>query len=364
MKKTLKAFAVTAAFLAAGACAFAETSVNAYNKISSGIVNITSPKDGDTTTKFDGIKNKSHVELTSDRVDGLIEITTSLTAGSYSGTSIAGVTITDSTGYFGLTQSVSDYYIEFRPIDLVTIGFHDGIPTAGAYLPYYDDSLSAGNMGSDLVLCLRPIEGLRISGGVDLPLKVFTADSYKDSNVVDANFGIDYAYNDFGAFGVAVRNVAAKTTDSNGNKVWDGTLGVYASLTEFADKGLSFVNVGFALNADNDVGVDGNILSVGSCYTNGALTVALDFVTNFEAEGDKDLYFALCPTYGLTDAITLGFGFSTLASYAEDSNASLNFYPFVDYVIGNNKFEAGVNVAITTNTETSVSIPVYWKYTF
>lgn len=342
MKKMVKVLVASAAMLVLGASVFADVEIDAYNKLSSGIVNITT---GDNaSTEFAGIKNKAHVELLSDKVDALVEGTLSFS-------------LKDNYGAFGL--EFSDWYIEFRPIEFLTFGFHDAVHVAGDYLPVWDDNLSAGNFGSEVfALVVRPIAGLRIGAALDNP-----AEFGREGVTPAINFGADYAYNDFGSLGVAVRNVAGKDGDN-----WDGTVGIYASLTKLADNGLDFVNLGFAINADDDIGVDGNILSLGASYTNGAFNVLLDFVTNFEADanGNKDVYLALGPSYGITDAITAGLNASVVGSYAANSEANLDFNPYVDYVIGNSKFEVGVDIAIATGDagSTTISFPVYWKYTF
>lgn len=355
MKKMVKALVAGAAMLVLGASVFADVEIDAYNKLSSGIVNITTGDNG--STKFAGIKNEAHVELLSDKVDALVEGTLSFSLADAIHSSGENIGKTYKYGNFGL--EVSDWYIEFRPIELLTIGFHDAVHIAGDYLPVWDDNLSAGNFGSEvLALVVRPIAGLRIGAALDNPA------TFGRDNVTPAiNFGVDYAYNDFGALGVAVRNVAGKDGDN-----WDGTVGVYASLTKLADNGLDFVNLGFAHNADDDIGVDGNILSLGTSYTNGAFNVLLDFVTNFEADesGNNDIYLALNPSYGITKALTAGLVGSVVGSYAENSEATIDINPYVDYVIGNSKIEVGLDFAIETGDagKTTISFPVYWKYTF
>ncbi len=354
MKKMVKALVAGAAMLVMGASVFAEVEIDAYNKLSSSIVNIETGDNGGTS--FAGIKNKAHVELLSDRVDALIEGT--LTFGLEDATRVVNLQPQSyKYGNFGL--EVTDWYIEFRPIDFLTFGFHDAVHVAGDYLPVWDDNLSAGNFGSDvLALVVRPIAGLRIGAALDNPAE------FGHDNVTPAiNLGVDYAYNDFGSLGVAVRNVAGKDGDN-----WGGTVGVFASFTKLADNGLDFVNLGFAYNADDDIGVDGTLLSLGTSYTNGAFNLLLDFVTNFEADanGNNDVYLALGPSYGITDAITAGLNASVVGSYAANSEATIDVNPYVDYVIGNSKIEVGLDFAITTGDagSTTISFPVYWKYYF
>ncbi len=346
MKKTLKAFAVTAAFLAAGACAFAETSVNAYNKLSSDLVKIDMTEDG-TTTSFPGVKNRIYAEVLSDRVDAMVKGDLIF--------SIEDAVNSDlkEYNYLKMDLELADWYVEVRPIDMLTIGLHDGITTPGSYLPVYDDNLSSGNMGSDFSLCLRPIKGLRIAGSLDLE-----ADFGKEGSTPAFNFGADYVLDDIGSFGVIVRDVAATEDDK-----WDGTLGVYAGLSCLKDVGFDFVNVGFALNAAADTGVGGNLLSIGYSYSNKSFNLSGDFVTNFEAK-DIDVYLALCPNYKINSNFRTGLSFAVVGSYVENSAAILDFYPYVDYVNGSHKIETGVRFNVNTSGETVISFPTYWKYTF
>lgn len=347
MKKMVKALVASTAMFAMGASVFAQVEIDAYNKIESNIVNITIPADSSAKTDFAGITDTAHVELKSAKVDALIEAKT-------------GFGIKESLekyNYGLLAIEVSDYYVEFRPIELLTIGFHNGVHVAGDYLPILDDRVSAGNFGSSLLsLVVRPVTGLRIGAALE-DMATFGLDNVKPG----LNFGADYQYGDLGSLGFAVRNVLA--SDNNG---WKGTFGVYAQFAKLANKGLDYVNLGFASNDAGVKDIKGNILSLGSSYTNGDFNVLLDFVTNFEADkaGEKDVYLAVKPNYGITDDISVALKFSVVGSYAENSSADIVINPSVAYSLGNSAFEAGVKVELETKGSTTISFPVSWKYSF
>lgn len=354
MKKMVKALVASTAMFAMGASVFAQVEIDAYNKIESNIVNITIPADSSAKTDFAGITDTAHVELKSAKVDALIEAKTDF--GIKESTRLVNL-VPEQYNYGLLSIAVSDYYVEFRPIELLTIGFHNGVHVAGDYLPIWDDRVSAGNFGSSLLsLVVRPVTGLRIGAALE-DMAAFGLDNVKPG----LNFGADYQYGDLGSLGFAVRNVLA--SDDNG---WKGTVGVYAQFAKLANKGLDYVNLGFALNDAGVKDIKGNILSLGSSYTNGDFNVLLDFVTNFEADkaGEKDVYLAVKPNYGITDDISVALKFSVVGSYAENSSADIVINPSVAYALGNSAFEAGVNVELETKGATKISFPVSWKYSF
>ncbi len=352
MKKMVKALVASTAMFAMGASVFAQVEIDAYNKIESNIVNITIPADSSAETDFAGITDKAHVELKSAKVDALIETKTSF--------SIDQNLVPETYNYGSLSIEVSDYYVEFRPIELLTIGFHDGVHVAGDYLPIWDDRVSAGNFGSSLLsLVVRPVTGLRIGAALDGDPAEFGKKNVKPA----LNFGADYQYSDLGSLGFAVRDVL--NADDNG---WKGTFGVYAQFAKLANKGLDYVNIGFAYNDKAGVkdAIKGNILSLGSSYTNGDFNVLLDFATNFEADkaGEKDIYLAVKPNYGITDDVSVALNLGVVGSYADNSSANIVINPSVSYSLGNSAFDAGVNVELETEGATKISFPVSWKYSF
>lgn len=334
-----KIFAIVcAAFVASTAFAIDGVKVSYKNKLSSDIVNITTGDDGETS--FAGIKDKSSVDFKSEKVDAGITVI---------------VSAEKSGDKFVQSTSVDDWFIEFRPINILTLGISDLIYTNGSYLPIKDDNIANGNLGSDYVMVLRPISGLRIAAGIDNP--VILAENSK----LDLNFGVDYTADIF-SLGATFRNVAN-----------DFGFGAYASFAGL--KSFEFTT-GYTYNAEDtfcDVG--GNIFNLGISFGKDALSVAADLVTNFgadeEALASLDLYTGLSVGYDITDS----FGASATVTYKTEFDENIvsnviSVEPDVTFAINkNNEIGAGVNftfetkgVKDSTNTTTSISFPVYWKF--
>lgn len=366
-----KIFAIVGAALVASAV-FADVSVEYTNKLSSDIVNITSTKvgdgDPDTDTSFAGITNKSSVDFKSDKVDAGITVIVFGNTEKYT---------KDGNEKTAWLQSweFDDYYVEFRPINILTLGFSDTIYTPGSYLPVADDNVANGNIGSDYVVVLRPIQGLRIAGGLDNEAHLFNGNIKPD-----LNFGADYT-SDIFSLGAAFRNVAGGS-DNFGFGVYGGfygidglalTLGYSYKNDVFAGDDVSEFNI---LSDYLGLGVSGNLLSLGVSFGKDAFSAAADFVTNFgDDENDLDLYIGANVGYQITEA----FGASATFTYKTIfDNESLGFIitiePDVTFAINdNNEIGVGVNFGIgkfgekeektSQTTLTNVSFPVYWKYT-
>lgn len=323
MKKFL-ATILTAAILTASVCA--EVTFSAYNKLSSEVVGITL---GDNpATSFAGFQNKASASFLSDKVDAGITASCFLNS--------------DDTAFGLLGYKLNDWYIEFRPFSILTVGFHDTINTPGSYLPIEDDNLSAGNLGSDLVLVLRPITGLRIAAGADF-------NSYFNSDAVKPylNFGVDYAYSDIGAVGVTFRNVLNSFE-----------CGAFVSFKKV--DGLT-VNLGYSYNNAGIESVAGNLLSLGLSYEKGAFGLYSDVVTNFKGAG-ADLYAGLCGSYSVTDKVSLSLTGTVVTGFDEGDDSVYLIEPDFAYTTGAHKFSAGVKTVIADTC--TISFPVYWKYTF
>ncbi len=333
MKKTLLAFAV----MAVATLGFAdEAEVSFYNKVSSDIVSVSIPKEGDTSGDFAGIKDKVKAEFTSEKVDAAVELSFSFNTKTNTDDSVYA-------GLFGL--SVDDYYVEFRPVDIFTVGWHDTISTDGSYLPIEDGNLSNGNLGSDFVGVLRPIKDFRIAAGVDFDS--FFGKKDDDSNKgPNLNFGADYTTEAF-SVGAALRN-----------PINNLGFGVYGSLSAVENL---WADAGFSYN-DSFKEVSGNILSLGATYDVGICSLAFDFATNFGNEDSaEDLYVGLSAGFGVTDALTLTATTQAQFDFNTSDSQDILVEGAAEYVVGKNTFSAAVDVEFTA-TATTVSFPVYWKY--
>lgn len=334
-----KLFAVVAAAAVAGS-AFADVELSFSNEVSSDIVNVTIPKDGDSSASFAGITETASVEVTSDRVDAGLEVSFSFNVNDDDA-------LADSKGNSKWANlagyEIDDYYIEFRPVDILTLGFHDSIFTPGSYLPVEDDNLGNGNLGSDFVLCLRPIEGLRATAGIDF-VSYF---GHEDFDAAKLNFGIDYTTDAFSA-GAALRDV-----------INNFGFGVFGALT--AVDGLN-LTAGFAYN-DEFADVAGNLLSVGASYDiTDSLSAALDFVTNFGDDGN-DMYVGASCAFGATDALELSLAGTFKNDFDADDSSVISVEPGVTYTVGNHEFGFAVSLEFA-NDETALAFPISWTYSF
>jgi len=311
------------AALAFGGIAFSqEANVSFENKISSDVVNISEGK-----TEFAGIKEQVTAEIETERVDTGVSFITSLEK--------------DNNDNFGLTDYELDKaYVEFRPIDILSLDFNRKVFTEGSYLPIADDNVGNGNLTSDFSVVLRPIENLSVAAGIRLPSVFADAD-----NKIDLDAGVDYK-NDLFSVGATIRSPV--------NNLGFGVFGSLKLIENLA------VNLGFAYN-DDFCDVAGNLITLGATYEIGIFAIGFDFVTNFGKDGN-DLYTALCVEAGVTDSLIVEAQ-ATLNMDFEDTSATETIAELgTAYVTGNHKLRAGVAVDITDTV--GFSFPVYYKYSF
>ena len=330
-----KKLVITAALCAFTAAVSFAQEVTFENKLSSGLVNI-NISDGNTETSFAGIKNEAAAEYSSDKLDMGVTLITEITQD-------------DKSLAIGSDAFVDDYFIEFRPVDFVGIGFHKGYNVAGSYLPCLEKEIDASNFGSDLGVFIYPIEGLVISGGVD-----FISYLGKENVNPLVNFGAEYTLGEMLAFGAAFRNIASD----------ERTIGAYASYTGI--EGLT-VNAGFTFNgAIEDFNIAGNLINAAVMFNKGSLGIYADAV--FAAGGDADeaneLYTAANINYFINDALFAGLYGCFTNDFDNNDSWCIGVSPSVGYMINeHNTVGASVYVNIMKSMK-SISLPVYWKYTF
>ena len=178
MKKIVIAAFAALAFIGS---AFAEVKLSFYNKVyeedviwtkgsedkSGGILTAAGLPGKDAKTDFPALKERMFAEVKSDQVDAMVKGT--LAIDDYD------------EKHFGFDGKVDDWYIEFRPVEILTLALHDNVSSEGSYLPIYDDNLQGGNIGSDgFTTVLRPNafnKALRIA--VTVP---FEFDGYNDTD--------------------------------------------------------------------------------------------------------------------------------------------------------------------------------------
>jgi len=327
--------------IAGALCAFTAAlsfaqEVTFENKLSSEIVNI-NISDDDTETSFAGFENETSAEYSSDNLDFGLTLKFNLAQEEDDSISI------------GSEDFIDDYFIEFRPIDLLGIGFHRGYSVAGSYLPCLDGEIEAANIGSDFGLFVRPIEGLVISGGVD-----FISYLGKDDTKPLVNFGAEYTVGEMLAFGAAFRNIASD----------DRTIGAYASFTGV--EGLT-LNAGYTYQgAIEDFNISGNLINAAVMFNKDALEIFADAV--FAVGGDEDdsneLYTAADVSYQITDALSAGLYGCFTNDFDNDDSWCIGINPKTSYMINeHNTVGGGVSVNIMKEAK-NISFPVFWKYVF
>ena len=331
-------------FTFAGALSAQEVSFT--NKVSSDLVGIEISEDG-SSAEFAGIKNNTKFEYSSDKLDAGFEMTFWAFSGKDAGDN-AYFAIAAEDGVLGIEGwCLDDYWAEYRPVELLGIGLHRSYLVSGSYLPVEDKEIDAGNIGSDLGLFVRPIENLTIAAGLDYA-SIFTAatDLY---NLPLVNFGAEYVVADMVGFGVAARNVLND----------DRSFGVYASF--IGVEGLT-VNAGFSYNAEF-ADVKGNLLSAALMFEKDALGINLDAVFGLGGEADDGfkLYTGLEVTYQLSDPFGIGLVAIYKSDFADQSVIGAN--PYVKYAINENH-EVSAGVCIEVAEATTITIPVYWKFSF
>ena len=356
--KMTKLAVLSAAALMFGASAFADTSVDFYNKVSSGIVSIdtNSEEDGGEGTSFAGISEKIDLDVKTDRVDVAVTAVTKLQSEKYKDGSDEKTAVT-------LSDYNVDWDVEFRPIDMLTVGFSNEIYGDASYMLSQDDNTEEGNIGNDFVLVLRPIDELRLSAGIDLATVLFK----EEDSLPTLNFGADFTNDDFSAE-VSVRNVGS---DDCNVAVFGKVTAVdgWTFTTGYSQKGFSLL--GFTNKSEEPTTAPSIYASAFNTNLVDNTVMGLDFAYQFngtDTDAEKaiqDLYLGFYVDSGITDMVHLGaWGFwrFDVNSDAETTYALLN--PFVDFYIGDhNKIEAGVQFAIPEGRSTTISFPVYWKWT-
>lgn len=331
-----KKLVITAALCAFTAAISFAQDVTFENKLSSGIVNI-NITDDKTDTNFAGIKDEAKAEYSSEQLDLGVKLIIDVNKGD------------DNSLVIGSEGFVDDYFIEFRPIKYLGIGFHKGYSVAGSYLPCLEKEIDASNIGSDFGVFVYPIDGLVISGGVD-----FISYLFKENTRPLVNFGAEYSFAEKLTFGVAFRNIASE----------ERTFGAYASFTGL--EGLT-LNAGFTYNGSiENYNISGNLINAAVMYNNGKIGIYADAVVAVGGEKDdaNELYTAVNACYFITDSFFVGLYGNFTNDFDNEDKWSIGISPSAGYMI-NQRNTVGASVFVNfMKTMKSISFPVYWKYVF
>jgi len=343
---------VCAAFIA-GSTVFAEESTQPKNstltfsnEFGSDIVNVTKDK-----TTFAGFYDEVITDITSEKVDAGIDATLKLAADDDG--------IPDS---FSWSGDDFDWYLTFRPVQTVSLGFSTDFPAAGSYLVVEDDNIPGGKLGSDgFTAAFTGIPGLMLTATV--PFTSDTDSGYnwfkhtetdEDGNdsttYQDFRFGAEYTFGSKGALAAVVRNPANADSFS---------YGIYGSLTPF--EGLAVYGGYAARDEDGICDVSGdNLFNASVSYIKDAFSCTADYVTTC-----ADFYTGVDFPYNVTKMIALSLGGTVNASYNDVAAGTYVLKPAVTYTSGQSgEFKAESDISFIDGDFDSVCFPVYWKYSF
>ena len=300
-----------------------------------------------------GITNYTKVNILTDKIDAGVKL-----VGTSSDYVVVPYENDDDTfgGYqfYGWTPSTTSCYIEYRPIEQLTIGLNDGIFLTGSYLPVYDDVLNSGNMGGNFALTVRPVKGFRIAAAVD-SAKV-GANGY-----ADVNFGADY---NAGAWAIGAAWQDAFNTAGDGIT----RIAVAGSFNMIPN---TAINAGYA-TYDDSIITGKNIITLGVINTSVKnLLVLFDYAMSTEkctaADFQAESYIQYTINKSVDVALVAIYDADHLWLDAADKTVNtLILIPQVDYFFdAHNKVTVGTQFVID-NTDGSViwGIPVTYKLWF
>lgn len=378
MKINFKGAVAFAAAALLSVSAFAQ-SVEFTNELSSDVATIRKGKvynggEDETTKDFAGLEENVVATFTSEKVDAELDVTFILDDWNDKN--------------FGFAWDDVSWFVEYRPVEKIALGFHEDVWLEGSYLPIYDDNVALGNLGSEgFTVAATPIEGLKIAvtvpfGEGDDGVNYFTRKDEDDETVkLNIGFGAEYAFEEMFTVGAAVSNVA--DSDNRG-------FGVYAMLKPLAEQDF-VIRVGYSyskaegeiteddevvgkyyenkiddLSISEDFGVFGkSLFNVSVEYSLDALSFSAETLFNTDDKNsDYDMYFAACVGYELSESlsadVTGKFLFDNSSNGAEPV---IGVNPNVAYTFGSHTFSAGLNYE-TCDGDSFISIPLSWSYAF
>lgn len=358
MKSIVKSVAALAAAVFASGLASAQT-VEFTNELSSDVVTIRNGAayndgDDDTVTDFAGVSENAVVTFTSEKVDAELDVTFVLDDDDDD----------DDNPY--LAWDDISWYVEFRPFQMLALGFHEDIYAEGSYLPVYDDNMGNGNFGSDgFTVAVRPLEGLLISATA--PFGFDDGRNYFDGPF-NIGFGAGYTYGELFSIGAAVQDIAD-------DDEWG--FGVFGSLKPVADQefviraGFSHSSAGEAgfddLSVSEDFGVLGeNVFNASVEFAVASLSLCVEAAGNFGDEDESyDLYCGATAGYDFTETVGASLTGKFLFDFASDDafEPVIGLNPNVACTFGSHCFEAGVNLEFLDG-DSFLSFPLTWTYSF
>lgn len=382
--KTLVAGAALA-FVVMGT-AFAEGEFTFENKISTDTVLLGDA--ADDNRRFAGITEQMKIDYSSEKVDAKADVSFTLTGQNQGVDPNKETIIRLEDAGIGMD---GDYYIKFRPIEMLQIALADAKSreyAAGAYFPVLDTKVNRGAYTGNIGLLVKPIEGLSIGAGIDLETNL--VNTIDDEDKVYFNFGAEYEVENIGSFALSFNNVFNHFG-----------FGAFAKITAISDMdiyaGFSFCNdIGYNWMKFIDINITGNDDRVvsGKFLLNGGfeyrgvekLTLAADLATNLFAETQStwyDLYLGFKAAYDVNENLSVGGKANLFFDFVDDNNDEnrnfcqspfISISPEVSYKTGNHKFTAGLKMEFwhdyftwrDTERESrfGMCFPLSWSYSF
>lgn len=366
-KKILQSIAAIA-MLGASVFWAQEFELSFTNELSSGVVRI--DKIWEDETNFAGIVEKPTVEFSSEKVDAYLKL--EFTFGTGKGNE------TSETDHLNFAWTDLDYWLRFRPFEIITLVFHDDLWMSGSYLPLWDDNAPAGGLGSSgFTLMVEPLEGLRIAATIPMDnlddgLANFLNGKDEDGEHKPFDFGLGAEY-DFGE----LFSVGAKAGDIiDRDNIY---FGVFAAVRPFKSDDL-IIRAGYGHYEGKDVGVleeldySKNIALAGKNIFNASLEWILnDFAIAAEIVGDADfddedsiydMYIGVKAVYTFAENFVAGLGGQCFLDFGEtDAKPVFGIEPSLGCAFGNHEFSLAADFEFCDGN-LFVKFPISWIYLF
>ena len=361
-------FASAFAVVAVCGIAFADVHVNFYNKLYSEDP-IVRHHDDDKNSKYEtdvyfpGVKERMYADIKTDKVDAGVK-----------GTMYFKQKKGPNDFYFD--GSIDDWWVEFRPIDMLTLGLHDSIWADGSYLPIWDDNVSAGNIGSDgFTAVFRLLPGLRLAATIPSGIG-------RESNSPGYNWlsgdSDDFHFGTGAIFDAGVFQVSANLQDipCSGHRQFGTYInmpGLFGMVKELTIGG-GFAHAwgeGFLSELISQVSWARlwyeNLMSVYATYDAGTFGLSAEIAFNFEFDDifGYDFYTAVAVSFGLMDKLTATVTGKLLHDFADnglDNGYGASFA--VDYEVNKQNMIGAKAEVNLIDDYWDFAVPVYWKYTF
>ncbi|MCM1322423.1 MAG: hypothetical protein NC041_08725 [Bacteroides sp.] len=354
-KRILISLAAISVFGASALCA---QEFSFANEVSSDVVTVDNKFTGnENETNFAGISENASVEFSSEKVDAYLEVEFSLD--------------TADTDHLYLAWSDPDYWLHFRPINMLTLAFHDDLWMNGSYLPVWDDNAGAGGLGSDgFTLMAEPIEGLRIAATIPLEGRNFFNGEDNDGEPNPFNFGIGAEY-DFGE----LFSIGAKVND-----IADGderNFGIFAMVRPLQSDDL-IIRAGFGhyegggaleeLDYSESISLEGkNIINASVEWNVSDFAIAAEVAADTDsddADNPYDMYIGANVGYGINEKLSAGLGGQCFLDFGDtEEKPAFGIEPSLGFTFGSHEFSVAADIEFRDGNA-FVKFPLSWVYSF